>query len=266
MDGHFSYDPDKNYDEDTMAQQRAIEKEIAESQSLIGSVLTFDDIVEGYAKEDSVYRKKIEDLKTKYKNIRKVRGDGNCFFRAFGFAYLERLITKPEEYGRFVEIAQKSKDELIGLGFPQFTLEDFHDVFMEIVGHVKTPATVEKLVETFNDSGLSDYFVVYLRLLVSGELQKNEGEYIYFIDGQRTLKEFTSQEVEPMGKESDHIHIVALCRALGVPLSVEYMDREGDQCNRLDFSVGETNNDGTLSSLFLLYRPGHYDILYPLGS
>ena len=67
-----------------------------------------------------------------------------------------------------------------------------------------------------------------------------------------------------MGKESDHIHIVALCRALNVPLSVEYMDRGGDQCNRLDFSPGETNNDGTQSSLFLLYRPGHYDILYPL--
>ena len=28
---------------------------------------------------------------------------------------------------RFFDIAQKSKDELVSLGFPQFTLEDFHD-------------------------------------------------------------------------------------------------------------------------------------------
>ena len=28
---------------------------------------------------------------------------------------------------RFFETAQKSKDELIGLGYPKFTLEDFHD-------------------------------------------------------------------------------------------------------------------------------------------
>lgn len=28
---------------------------------------------------------------------------------------------------RFKEIASKSKDELVSLGFPQFTIEDFHD-------------------------------------------------------------------------------------------------------------------------------------------
>ena len=28
---------------------------------------------------------------------------------------------------RFKEVVTKSKDELIGLGFPQFTLEDFHE-------------------------------------------------------------------------------------------------------------------------------------------
>ncbi|XP_012940096.1 ubiquitin thioesterase OTUB1 [Aplysia californica] len=266
MDGNFSYDPAKNYDEDTMAQQRAIEKEIAESQSLIGSVLSFDDIVEEYAKEDAVYRHKVEDLKTRYKTVRKVRGDGNCFFRAFGFAYLERLLTRPEEYSRFVDITQKSKDKLLALGFPQFTLEDFHDVFMDIVSQVKSPGTVEKLKETFNDQGLSDYFVVYLRLLVSGELQGNEGEYLHFIDGERTVKEFCGQEVEPMGKESDHIHIVALARSVGVPVAVEYMDREGNKCNLLSFSPGEGGEGGQEAqpSLFLLYRPGHYDILYPL--
>ena len=34
--------------------------QIAESQNLVGSILTFDDIVEGYAQEDSVYRNKIQ--------------------------------------------------------------------------------------------------------------------------------------------------------------------------------------------------------------
>lgn len=259
MEGETTYDPNKNYDEDVLAQQRAIEKEIAESQNLVGSVLTFDNIVEDYAKEDSVYRQKFEDLKTRYKNIRKVRGDGNCFFRAFGFGYLEHLLSHVEEFERFLDIAQKSKDELVALGFPQFTLEDFHDTFMEIVRQAKSPGSVEKLVETFNDSGFSDYFVVYLRLLVSGELQKNEDNYIHFIDGGRTVKEFCGQEVEPMGRESDHIHIVALARAAQVAVGVEYMDRDGDKCNLLTFSPGDTE---VKPSICLLYRPGHYDVLY----
>ncbi|KAK0056914.1 ubiquitin thioesterase OTUB1 [Biomphalaria pfeifferi] len=254
----FAYDPEKNYDEDIMAQQRQIEKEIAETQPLVSGLFTFDDIVEEYTSEDAVYRHKIEDLKTRYANMRKTRGDGNCFFRAFGFAFLESLIKDPTDYSRFLELVTKSKDELIALGFPQFTLEDFYDTFIDIVKQVKSPGTVEKLVETFNDQGLSDYFVVYLR-------QKKEDEYIHFIDGERTVKQFCSQEVEPMGKESDHIHIVALTKALEVPIRVEYMDREGLTCNAFTFSASDTSDDLLVKpAVSLLYRPGHYDILYPL--
>ncbi|XP_010725438.1 ubiquitin thioesterase OTUB1-like [Meleagris gallopavo] len=65
------------------------------------------------------------------------------------------------------------------------------------------------------------------------------------------------QEVEPMCKESDHIHIIALARALQVPVLVEYMDRgEGGATNPHVFP------EGSQPRVCLLYRPGHYDILY----
>ncbi|GFO48669.1 ubiquitin thioesterase [Plakobranchus ocellatus] len=261
-----SFDPSKNYDEDTLAQQREIEKEIAASQAMVSQLHTFDEIVEEYSQEDAIYRQKIEDLKSRFKNLRKTRGDGNCFYRAFGFAYLEKLLNDGKEYKRFLDIAQKSKDELIGLGFPQFTLEDFHDTFMDVVKMVENPGTVDGLFQAFNDAGLSDYFVVYLRLLVSGHLQQNADSYVYFIDGERSVKEFCSQEVEPMGKESDHIHIVSLTKALQIAICVEYMDREGEKCNSFKFNPFESLADDTdtAPAFTLLYRPGHYDILYPL--
>jgi len=60
-----------------------------------------------------------------------------------------------------------------------------------------------------------------------------------------------------MGKESDHIHIIALTSSLGVPVRVEYMDRGGsDKCNHHDFP------EDSKPLVTLLYRPGHYDILY----
>ena len=38
---------------------------------------------------------------------------------------------------RFHEIAQKSKDDLVELGFPSFTIEDFHEtVSISIAGGV----------------------------------------------------------------------------------------------------------------------------------
>ncbi|XP_076463742.1 ubiquitin thioesterase OTUB1-like [Babylonia areolata] len=252
-----TFDPNRNYDDESMSLQRAIEKQIADTQDLIGPCQTIDELVEEYAKEDQVYRQKLEDLKKRYSHIRKVRGDGNCFFRGFGFAYLESLLNDPEEFKRFIGIAEKSKDDLLALGFPQFTIEDFHETFMDVAGQAGKNMTVEELQQCFNDQGLSDYFVVYLRLIVSGHLQKEADFYNNFIEGGRTAKEFCGQEVEPMGKESDHIHIIALSSVLGTAVLVEYMDRGGDtSCNQVVVP------EGGRPAVRLLYRPGHYDILY----
>ena len=78
-----------------------------------------------------------------------------------------------------------------------------------------------------------------------------------------------------MGEESDHVHIIALSDALGVPIRVVYLDRStgaGDVAvNHHDFvpSAGclPSSSDGSSETIkpivTLLYRPGHYDILYP---
>lgn len=77
--------------------------------------------------DDVIYASKIKDLSVKYKSIRKTRPDGNCFFRAFAYGYLEYLVNNKNDYESFKKLAEESKDKLIKLGFPQFTLEDFHD-------------------------------------------------------------------------------------------------------------------------------------------
>lgn len=74
-----------------------------------------------------MYLLKVKDLAAKYKSIRRTRPDGNCFFRAFSYAYLEHLLTDKQEFDKFYEIAKNSKEILVRLGFPQFTVEDFYD-------------------------------------------------------------------------------------------------------------------------------------------
>lgn len=78
--------------------------------------------------DDPIYTSKLKYLSSKYKSIRKTRPDGNCFFRAFAYAYLEYLVKHgKDDYETFRALAEQSKDRLVQLGFPQFTLEDFHD-------------------------------------------------------------------------------------------------------------------------------------------
>ncbi|XP_026463200.1 ubiquitin thioesterase otubain-like [Ctenocephalides felis] len=250
-----------NQDELILQQQRQIEKEISESIALVGELEPITSLQNEYT-SDEVYCLKIKDLSAKYKSVRRTRPDGNCFFRAFSYAYLERLITDKEKFANFVVLAKQSKEKLVELGFPQFTLEDFHDTFMEVLRKLQTEEISEshsELHKLFNEQGYSDYVVVYLRLLTSGQLQEGAEFYQNFIDGDRTIAEFCHQEVEPMYKESDHIHIIAICTALKSGVRVEYMDRgDGGQVIAHDFP------DGIKPSVHLLYRPGHYDILYPI--
>lgn len=80
-----------------------------------------------------------------------------------------------------------------------------------------------------------------------------------------------------MGEESDHVHITALSDALGVTIRVVYLDRSscdkdgGVSVNHHDFvptpsdgATADTSDTGSEPNpfIFLLYRPGHYDILY----
>lgn len=83
--------------------------------------------------EDEVYLSKAKALSQMYSSFRRTRPDGNCFFRAFSYAYLEKLLNNKEEYEKFRELAQKSKDSLVELGFSQFTVEDFHDTVRALI-------------------------------------------------------------------------------------------------------------------------------------
>ncbi|CAH0561071.1 unnamed protein product [Brassicogethes aeneus] len=254
-------EPQMNQDEMILAQQRQIEKEISDSIPLVGSLEPLESLNKEYL-TDTVYLEKVKDLAKKYKFMRRTRPDGNCFFRAFSYANVEILTGKKEEFEEFYKLAENSKNALVELGFQQFTVEDFYDTYMEVLKRIKTAPTVEEskneLHTLFNEQGFSDYMVVYLRLLTSGQLQKEEDFYSCFIEGHRTVADFCHQEVEPMYKESDHIHIIAACAALNTGVRVVYMDRgTGKSCTEHDLPEGCT------PTVHLLYRPGHYDILYP---
>jgi len=72
------------------------------------------------------------------------------------------------------------------------------------------------------------------------------------------VAEFCNTDVEPMYRESDHIHIIGLTAAAGINVRVVYLDRgSGDEAVHHDFP------EDSQPQIHVLYRPGHYDVLYP---
>uniref|UniRef100_H3AQB5 Ubiquitin thioesterase n=1 Tax=Latimeria chalumnae TaxID=7897 RepID=H3AQB5_LATCH len=244
------------YDEAIMAQQDRIQQEIATMNPLVSARLELSVLYKEYAQDDHVYQQKIKDLHKKYAYIRKTRPDGNCFYRAFGFSHLEALLEDSKELQKYKTEAMNKIAERADQNKKKCPLP-FHGKFMDLIELVEKQASVTDLLNAFNEQSISDYLVVYLRLLTSGYLQRESHFFEHFIEGGRTVKEFCQQEVEPMSKESDHIHIIALAQALNVSILVEYMDRgEGGSTNHHIFP------EGSDPKVYLLYRPGHYDILY----
>jgi len=69
-----------------------------------------------------------------------------------------------------------------------------------------------------------------------------------------------------MGRESDHIHIATLTTSTNVPVRVEYVDRgaavTSDHNSELPVNHHDFPDNSQPPKICLIYRPGHYDILY----
>ncbi|CAH9087981.1 unnamed protein product [Cuscuta epithymum] len=112
---------------------------------------------------------------------------------------------------------------------------------------------------------------MFFRFVTSGEIKKRSEFFEPFILGlsNTSVEQFCKSSVEPMGEESDHVHIIALSDALGVPIRVVHLDRSssslsgGENSSNIDESTKKAVAPEAHSVLLtLLYRPGHYDILY----
>ena len=69
-----------------------------------------------------------------------------------------------------------------------------------------------------------------------------------------------------MGVESDQIHIVAMANVFGVDIKIANLDLSDDSKVGINFHEIIPMEPILLENtpvITLLYRPGHYDILYP---
>lgn len=273
----------------TCSQLNAITAEIAAASPLVSAPAPLATLLPEYQDNPrSGFAAGIGCLASRYAAFRRVRGDGNCFYRCFLFGFLEQLVRRRErgaaapaeaaavaaaaaaeaERVRVLAVVRQSKDDLVSIGYEEVAIDTFWEVLVEFLEDLPN-TSLSELETQFNEAnGPAEYMVWYCRALCAGYMKRNGDRFLPFIlsldDGSGTavadIGQFCRQEVEPMGRECEQVQIIALCEALSVGVSIEYLDgaplASGGTlpCVQLPESLTPQIN--------LLYRPGHYDLLY----
>ncbi|KAJ3309162.1 OTU domain, ubiquitin aldehyde binding [Boothiomyces sp. JEL0838] len=213
-------------------------------------------LIKEYLNGDPIYHSKLIHLKSSGCKMRTIKKDGNCFYRAFAFRFCELVRDQPPELkDKLIQKCVSTKDLLAQTGYDLSILEDFYDPFYEALSSDKD------LLEIFTTEYLSDTIVCFLRILTAALLKRDRELYeVFVLDSYPTLEAFISACVEPMYVESDQIHIVAMANTFNITIRVGNLDTTPTE--KINYhEISPMDGESTLS-LSLLFRPGHYDILY----
>mmetsp|Transcript_19396 Transcript_19396/g.45113 ORF Transcript_19396/g.45113 Transcript_19396/m.45113 type:complete len:272 (+) Transcript_19396:66-881(+) len=260
-------------DTDIMAHETELRKAV-ESEPLFGQPISVSVLSEQYT-GNAGFLPKIENMQKRFARFRRTRPDGNCFYRSFLFGMFEQLALHPDRLQVFVSRAKATLDLCIQAGYERMVIEDFYEDFMSCVdmlsgkkdgqdvdmGSADTSAGKGALVEQiFAD--FDGCLVCWARCICSAFLRQRQEDYLAFLTNYSSMQAFCAKEVDPMNTEADHLQITALSTYFEFPVRVLYLDQSDGEMPAEHAFEGAGASASAMSPVYLLYRPGHYDLLY----
>ncbi|XP_044418130.1 ubiquitin thioesterase OTUB1 isoform X2 [Triticum aestivum] len=204
-----------------------------------------------------------------YSESRSVIGDGECFYRSFIFSYLEQVIDRQDtnEENRLLHVVERMSMRHGNLQWnSEFcrSSKAFRNLIKKIMrwkrhGRESTSSRCkEKLLEFFSEYDTTLDIFIFLRLVVAIQMCSHREVYEPLIPGLRgnyNLEDWCFWRVAPARRSTDHVMMVALARALEVPLRVERVRGGYDP----DIYTGPGVPRPRVT---LLYSANHYEIIY----
>ncbi|KAJ5299665.1 hypothetical protein N7476_011222 [Penicillium atrosanguineum] len=236
---------------------------------LVSTKQSSHSIAMDYANADPTLATKTSALAITHPMTRIMKGDGNCGWRAVTFGYFETLyaLRDPMRVQREMSRIESLNTLLVQVGLDPTLYEIFvdatEDAFAQTLAAIQNGEQDETyLVNAFNDEFNSNSIITHFRLLTSTWMKLNPQQYQAFLSG--PLDEYCAKHIDPLKTEIDQVGLQALLDGIiqgsGFGVEILYLDRsEGDAVTPHQLVSGSTPNGPTIR---LLYRPGHYDLLY----
>jgi ubiquitin thioesterase protein OTUB1 len=259
-----------------------IEQQVKEQQPLTSQRVPLTSLHAQYA-ENTPFIQGLVALERKYSAMRQVRGDGNCFYRAFLYSIAEQLLlqqhdtttTTTTKRAAFIETRLDSNWKLVlDTGYDELTLEIFYETTRDFIHNLSSAETLHD--DLSQENAVSDYSTWFLRVITATHLKRHADRFLPFIINNSSssdsccldMEQFCARNVEPMNQECDQVQVMALAEAMKCQVTIEYVDgrHEGDNVIAHTFGQEEEEEEEEEEGEYhvhLLYRPGHYDILYP---
>jgi ubiquitin thioesterase protein OTUB1 len=252
----------------TQEQVESISNEIKSNQPLTSELLPLSHLSSLF-EQGTNFQKGCDYLSQSYSSYRAIRGDGNCYYRAFLYALCEKLYAeRGNELKRIEHYILSSIDTVETYGYDRFTIEPFHEEMMDLFKKISSSTDNHDFSEIHHllneENATSDYCVWYLRVITSTYLKSDAARFLHFIDDPECLDvdTFCQREIDPMGKEITMLGVIALAEAFGVKVDIEYLDGRELLNGGATLAKHSFGEDGSTIAITMLYRPGHYDILY----
>ncbi|KAM0834654.1 hypothetical protein ACQ4PT_063453 [Festuca glaucescens] len=210
-------------------------------------------------------------LLANYSEYRKVSGDGSCLYRSFIYSYLEQLVkVSPGEELRLIGTLEPLLEKFQRLHLPG-SYADGHNAFVNLIldcmDHKQTLSVSDYEDWIFKKSQNEKKFseiISYLRLVAAVQICSEVEKFRHVIPELDPLRPeaWCRRNVIPMQAEGDEVHLVALTDVLHVPLQIVIVDISASEEPNTHIIYESPDALPLFPCVTLLYRPGHYDIIY----
>ena len=243
----------------------------------------------GEAQSNPSIKAKIAVLSRRYAHVRKIRGEGNCFFRSFWMGWVERAIPflgvaeaphpllnnlhQPAWARRIEELSSDAARTLIGPRRQEVVEygRRFVDVTRRLC-HAYVTGGEAAFVDNACQHAETAGALFWLRLVTSAYIQRPDvrEEWSPHFEGV-CVEDFCAQQVERDEALADEPQIIALTTALGLGVRVECLNpesypwsqRSGPHWHKLLLPLADRTGRAPVLAACVLFRPGHYDLLLP---
>ena len=259
------------------------------------------DAVKGSVRFNEPMIRALDDVTDDFNGYRTIRGDGNCYFRAFMIGIFEDLLRHRKIKG-LLNLSEKMKEVMISKELERIKPQRFYKEkeFLDYLGEfiTKLENTIDYFtgkpgvnemnlwktdkdfeLDVMRNSGLDIVLIWSSRLMVSEYLVKNKNHNVnnfgMSIDqmfttcfeekGIKSTEQYCEEDILTWGvdAESPFIELGALEETLGCNCNIIILDRNGN-CKAVSYEFQDEKPVFGSVSLFL--KPGHYDLLVPVGN